>query len=523
MFLLLGGALGESLWLDELHSAWSIQGTFREVFDRAAQGNQTPTFFAILFPIVQTFGLNEWVIRSPSTIGWIATFGLLYAIIKRMQLTGWVGCIVLAWVLFDRIQWFYATEARAYAWVQFFSLLGWWLIWKGGLLTSQASQVSTWRCPVGPWVLVATIAVYLHPTAALPLACQWCFAASLGVLKRKYPETAQWLAAGMIWICLCLPVVSMMRPVWRVRAQWSAFADVGSATAAFWLFPLVPLAVPILLIILVHVSIKPSFLQSAWRSRPKLDHSVTIGSQSILDVWRPNLGEQLFWAFATLGPWVIGWLLAYFDIAPIFHRRYLIASAMPLVLWNAALLCNLPGPNWRLIAALAALLTLVYQQGTVTRAWERRDLVGSLRGENWREASNYLSANLRKEEIVWCSSQLVEGSLDYWLVGPKLEKYLAFPLASIYRPELFNVYPAHLASLPNASKHWMTAMRHSLALNTSTGGVHFGWLVFRGRLDDLEGRIARANQAGERTRSKIVVLAVRSFGKISVAQIELHN
>ena len=35
----------ESLWLDELHTGWTVAGTWSDVSDRAAAGNQTPCYF----------------------------------------------------------------------------------------------------------------------------------------------------------------------------------------------------------------------------------------------------------------------------------------------------------------------------------------------------------------------------------------------------------------------------------------------------------------------------------------------
>ena len=39
--------LTDSLWIDELHTAWSLDGDFSEIADRAASGNQPPLYFWI--------------------------------------------------------------------------------------------------------------------------------------------------------------------------------------------------------------------------------------------------------------------------------------------------------------------------------------------------------------------------------------------------------------------------------------------------------------------------------------------
>src|SRR5437763_344046 len=55
--------LSESLWLDELHTAWCAVGPLDEVARRAAIGNQSPLYFWLEWFIVGILGPTELSLR----------------------------------------------------------------------------------------------------------------------------------------------------------------------------------------------------------------------------------------------------------------------------------------------------------------------------------------------------------------------------------------------------------------------------------------------------------------------------
>ena len=57
-------ATGELLWLDELHTGWSVDGSFQQMLNRSAQGNQAPLFFILEWSLVQWLGTSELTLRS---------------------------------------------------------------------------------------------------------------------------------------------------------------------------------------------------------------------------------------------------------------------------------------------------------------------------------------------------------------------------------------------------------------------------------------------------------------------------
>src|SRR3954468_4587233 len=58
----------ESLWLDELHTAWCAAGGLGEVVQRASSGNQSPLFFWFEWLLVRVLGPSELSLRLPSII-----------------------------------------------------------------------------------------------------------------------------------------------------------------------------------------------------------------------------------------------------------------------------------------------------------------------------------------------------------------------------------------------------------------------------------------------------------------------
>src|SRR4029453_3356644 len=73
ILVLLGAALRvwrarESLWLDELHTAWCAMGPLSDVVPRATIGNQSPLFFWLEWLLVHILGASELAVRLPSLV-----------------------------------------------------------------------------------------------------------------------------------------------------------------------------------------------------------------------------------------------------------------------------------------------------------------------------------------------------------------------------------------------------------------------------------------------------------------------
>src|SRR4051794_28879318 len=61
-------ALGESLSLDELFTAWVAAVPWTEMAERAGVGNAHPAFYALVRGSVGLFGPTEWAVRLPALV-----------------------------------------------------------------------------------------------------------------------------------------------------------------------------------------------------------------------------------------------------------------------------------------------------------------------------------------------------------------------------------------------------------------------------------------------------------------------
>src|SRR5438552_16858982 len=73
----------ESLWVDELHTSWCLQGGLDEVAERATIGNQSPLYFYLMWAITSLLGESELTLRLPSLVAGIALPGAAYLLARR--------------------------------------------------------------------------------------------------------------------------------------------------------------------------------------------------------------------------------------------------------------------------------------------------------------------------------------------------------------------------------------------------------------------------------------------------------
>jgi uncharacterized membrane protein len=154
--------INESLWLDELHSAWVVSAGASEIAERAQIGNQSPLYFYLLWATTSLFGMSEWALRLPSLVAGVGlvaiAYGLVYQFTRSPIAAG--ACSLL--VAMDHNFLFYATEARPYAGVQLLAAVQLAIFWKLQTGMTVRRRVA---------FVVSTIGLfYLHYTAILLVA-----------------------------------------------------------------------------------------------------------------------------------------------------------------------------------------------------------------------------------------------------------------------------------------------------------------------------------------------------------------
>lgn len=508
LYALVGSS--ESLWLDELHSSWTISGSFGQIVDRAAEGNQSPVYFWLLWLSQSIWGRTlgtEFALRLPSILAWAAAVWLITRHLlgrsaepeSRVKVIVSVA-IVAAWILLDRIQLFYATEARVYSLVQLLSLVGWLLCMRLIDLPDASVPEPLRFLERGHWNVVAwsvssILLIYLHLTAGLAVSAQWFFLSAWAV-RSSTRRFATMLVAGVVVGIVSFPAVQMAKPVWERREQWTSFAGDASIDNLVHLFPLLELLLPVLLALVI---------QRLWFRRvfqvPTSDSRI------------PRDRQWIMWLVAAAAPWGLAWVVTILDVAPVFHRRFVIASALPLVLLAASLWNRVYVPWLKYLCGACVILALVIGQGSVA-IWMQGDITGWQRAEGWREASRWAERRIAPGETLWVASGLIEGRDAQLPLSAEFGRYLSYPLRGGYRVRDRLGAVVEPNALLNDSRLWEQQWR------TRVHDDEKLWIIFRGPADRLDSILKNAQTDAEQPFA--VVVEPQGFGRVAVAAVTLN-
>ena len=215
-------AMGESLWVDELHTAWTIAGGLRELPQRSAIGNHSPVYFLLPWLSVQVLGLHEFAVRLPSLLAGTALVPAIYCVARRWSGSRTAAVVAATLAVIDPDFILFASEARPYACVQLAAVLQVGLFW-GRVNSGQ------WQWRVG-WIASSALLFYLHYTAILLLVAQLVFLLVVRLFSRWRPA-----------ISLKSLVVDLLGiGVLMLPANWKQFVHPPYDLEQWQLFPLVP-------------------------------------------------------------------------------------------------------------------------------------------------------------------------------------------------------------------------------------------------------------------------------------------
>ncbi len=518
-FAVLRIALAESLWLDELHTSWAVSGRWREIATRAAAGNQTPLYFWLVALLTQTLGQRpEWVLRLPSVAAWLLAI-ILVGLQVRSKISsrgsqGWLLplCIV-AWVVLDEQQWFYASEARPYAFVQLVSLAGWCCVQALVQTENRPKRIQTL---MAVWCFLSVANIYLHLTAAFPVLFQWLAGVAIVWRKRNQryrseqtvtPETPAeyqmnlvlaWTVAGIVVGLALLPILQVAFPVWQRRTQWAAFASDVSLNKATSMFPFAP----VLLSMLVGYVV-----DRLWPGK---------GNPSPI-----SIEVRWLWWSAMLGPWLLAWSLTATGVAPVFHQRFVFASALPLFIVGSIELLRFRHSAARWITAIAVAVAVAFSQGSVS-VWQAGYLVGDLRREDWRAATHWVSDRLEPGDQLLCSGGLIEANSSEsnplsLPLNPSFAEYLSFPLLGVYR--IVDQSGQSIPVTPLLGDHRRWAAQVVELLVAAPDQTQRLWLVYRGNPVRLKTRLSEFLADLRKNDCQLEASEPKQFGRLFVVEL----
>jgi mannosyltransferase len=475
----------ESLWIDELHTAWCAVGSLDEVAPRAAIGNQSPLFFWLEWLLVRALGPSELSLRLPSLVAGTLLPLVVYLLAARWS-TGGVGLVAAVLVCVDPLAIFYSTEARPYALVQLL------VVMHMAAAAEMLERPSHWLRAL--WIGSGVVLFHLHYTAALLVAAPLIMLWGCRLLGRRETDyrLQSLIVDAAIMAVLCLPAVGNLAFIFSRRANWATFVEQEPVWAVFdwWPWALGGCYVAAALIIDRAICRQPP-----------------ITRQSTLSV------ITLCWFVIPVS---IAWILTRTDVARLFYVRYLL-GCFPAAVLFAALCIGLAPWRWsRSLVGVSLVAVAVWSSGIVEQVRDGGRVI-ELRGEDWRSCIVWLNDQLQHHRYpVVVASGLIEAHELSQPHDDLLEEYCLFPLTSLYQIEA------------DRSDLFPIAMRGPLALDPVAEMliVHRGgaWLVVRG--DNEAGRtladaICAHLQRGTSGESNITwrTAEVRSFGRVQVLRL----
>ncbi|MEZ6151701.1 MAG: hypothetical protein R3C09_16455 [Pirellulaceae bacterium] len=551
------GAATESLWLDELHTSWVVAGPWSDVASRARQGNQSPLFFWVLGGLTKTLGNlggvpGELTLRLPSIVCWGVSLAVCLREARRRD-CGWIAAVaILVWMVLDRIQLFYATEARVYASVQLVSLMGWIAVSRiGEKIEINAKRSDAARC-IWLWCGLSILLVFLHITAVL--AVGWQIVCGTWIVVRSAPQQGvHWGAAVSIEdsrrgasshikqqrVSWCIAVSAVVvavaiallgsAQVWQHRQQWASFAGETTLLSLIGLFPLAAYAVPVAVARgvdwLWHQLPACGPKTAGWKLTPRSKAGSRQGcSRQGGSRHRRGASGHItggathawIWWLAAAGPWLSAWCITAMGIAPIFHRRFVIVAAVPLIMLSALELSRVRRPGLRWSAMLAVAVCLIISQGSLDN-WRAGQLFGWQRSEGWRQASQFLSERMQSTDQLWCASGLIEGHAAELPLSESLDRYLSFPLRGLYRVVDNKGEVIEPRALVGDGTSWAVQLRAAGRAASSESVV---WIVYRGSPAAFDKNLRRLSlQLDADTVEPTQIGSPRAFGLVSVVRL----
>jgi hypothetical protein len=430
-------SLNESLWLDELHSAWVISGDWTDVAQRARIGNQSPLYFYVLKCCRGIGGSYEPCIRLPSLLSVLATTIMLYLIALRATGSTAIGALVATVAAFDPKFIFYATEARPYAVVQMVALM------------TVACFYCCVQTPTMPrrvaWITGSVLLCYLHYTAVLvplttALVLVWLWRSRGAVVQ--YSLTAYTIDISLVVIST-VPLWSHMLQIAGRRQQWEQF--IPRPTGWTW-FAKLDLDFLLLVPLLTFLAIR---FVAEKKKQSSDDESVKRTGAATAATWSPHhvMFGVVTWLFA-LTPIVIVWTVSAGGWAVVLLYRYVIfVPPIALLTW-----CSMAHrlTSWRQSLFIAVVLGYcVYGMGYATR-WQQDRTFIRARGEDWRAVAAVVRRDkapiLLRSGFVEAEQLMQVPPIDEWdragagphgserrsKAGADLVEYCLGPLHAIY-------------------------------------------------------------------------------------------
>jgi mannosyltransferase len=480
----------DSLWLDELHTAWTIQaGSPSDFVARAAMGNTSPLYFVLPWSTTALLGMHEFALRLPSLLAGLLLVATVFACVASWTRSTSSAVVAALLVSLDRNCIFYAQEARTYALVQLLAVLH-----VSLFLRTLEHPTRRLRCA---GIVVAVLLFYLHFTAALLLLAEAVAYLLLCMHPRWRPRyrLAQAVGDAALIAASWLPALPLLSDVAARRGDWAMFVVRPNFAALLTRLPWLPyLALP-----------AGGWL---WVRCGRKSHAATSGDRVpiVLACW-------------LIVPVLTAWTLAATDVARFFLVRYLAVSIVAPMALAGWFLDAWPAGWLRRLASCATIATAVATSGMLTQ-WRYDGRLLNDRDQDWRGAVAAINAAEPDGRLpVFVRSGFIEArQLAVPPIDPRraalLHDFCLSPVTTVYRLER-----DQSLLLPLASPPLPLSPRGEQHLRDAGDG----WFVLVGSptaandfADALCRSLARRNLSA-------TVNEIHSFGSVHVLHIATHS
>lgn len=476
-YLRLNGLGAQSLWFDEADVVMQAQGSAWSLLRNiGAAGQNGPLYTLFLHVWTALFGVSEVAVRLPSALASIATIPLIYAVGRALHGPK-LGLYTAGVITVAPYQQWYAQEAKMYALVVCATLASTYLF----LLALRTDRRALWIA----YIIVTTLALYLHVTAVLVLAAQLAyFVFSAFTARGQRQRWRGWLALAALTVPY-LPLalwegrfmlgntVTWHRPIDLLdflRVLLTKFAvnraDAGAELRGRWLFAALA---------------GFGALPLAWRHAPWSPPAFSPLRRALLLLLLLALPVTVFY-LVTLA-------------RPLFSDRYLIVVTPALYLLVAGGILALERfvrpLGW---LAIVAILTTVWTPLQTTSAASQ----AQAEKEDWRGAYQLIAEHLHPRDLIIVQPGYLYTTLDYY---------------RLRQPEQSRLRQTPLLTLPaEYTDGTFEQRRLDLFLQEQTAGFERVWLVLssdRPTLADADGCARSAPATSGSTSDRLAAIDPR--------------
>ena len=403
----------QPLWIDELHTSWTINGGFADVIPRGNAGNQAPLYYFILKVITEIAGPSESVLRSFSVVSTIACIVLMtgWGVMKKVHPV-LLGCVMVMFAT-DRLVALFALEARPYAFLMFLTIL---------LFTLQTTRIQHFPslvCKEVMWTLCATAMFYTHYTALPIIAVLFL---SRVVFRDGNQVTIKLLMLQFVTVvAFAIGRLDHFTSVFAMRDNWATFIKPERATPG-------GLATSFPTIALVMIPCGLLLLDRLLQKHPANTKLENYSERSPIDSSTKTL---LMWG---LLPLLAAWLCTRFAWVHWFFPRYLMTIAPAYYLLFCTAISRLQRPAIKTTGFLIAICAWGGLGHSVAERYLAETV--TVKRESWKQIVQYLNAQTGSGNVLLMSG-LIE---DPQLAAPQvvhsgrvsLQQYCQFPVRGLY-------------------------------------------------------------------------------------------